>query len=241
MDLKYQKAKDYYSKKKYDKAMPLFEELITVYKGKQSIDEIYYLFAMCHYELGDYLIAAFHFKNIHDSYPLSKYAEESLYMNAVSTAQMTADVPLDQTYTAKAIDAYQLFVNSYPNSQHLDESNRQMISLRRKLEVKSLSAAELYLKIGHYKAAAVTFGNVLIEYPDTKDAEKIRFQIIKAYYLYAENSVPQKREERYNMAIAAYNEFVAKHGVTGGYAKDAEKYYLSSISKIKKLKETVIN
>ena len=237
MELKYIEAKKYYDKGKFDKAMPLFEELITVYKGNKSIDEVYYLFARCHYELGNYIIAAFHFKNIHDSYPLSPYAEECLYMNAYCTSLMSAEVALDQTYTIKGIDAYQLFVNSYPDSKHIEESNRQMTILRRKLELKSMSAAELYYKIGHYKAAAVSFNNLLKQFPDTKDAERVHFLIIKAYYMYAVNSIAAKQEERYNQTLTAYSEYMAKHGAAGVYQKDAQKIFESTQNKIKKLKQ----
>ncbi|MDX2002556.1 MAG: outer membrane protein assembly factor BamD [Chitinophagales bacterium] len=234
LDLKYTKAKEFYNKEQYDKAIPLFEELITLRKGTQSIDEVYYLFAMSHYKNGNFLVAAFHFKNINDSYPSSPYAEECLYMVGVSNAELSPDIPLDQTYTEKAIEAFQLFVNRYPNSQFLEKSNQQITALRRKLEMKALNAAELYFKTGHYKAAATAFSNVLKQFPDTKDAEKVNFFIIKSYYEYAANSVAEKQVERYNQAIKAYENFSAKYK-SSGYAKDAEELYLNAKTNIDKL------
>jgi outer membrane protein assembly factor BamD len=235
LELKYVKAKEYYDKGAYEKALPLFEELITLNKGSKSIDEVYYLFAMSHYKMENFLIAAFHFKNIHDSYPLSPYAEESLYMVGVSNAELSADIPLDQTYTEKAIDAFQLFVNSYPSSQWMEKSNQQMSMLRRKLEVKALNAAELYYKIGHYKAAATSFANVLKEFPDTKDAERVQFFIIKSYYEYAANSIVKRQEERYNEAIKAFTAFSAKYP-TSGYLKDAQKIHADALEGLQKAK-----
>lgn len=234
-DLKYLKAKEYYEKEDYYKALPLFEELITIYKGTKSIDEIYYMYAMCHYEQENYLIAAFHFKNIHDSYPLSTYAEESLYMNAFCYYKMSPDINLDQTNTEKAIDAFQLFINTYPNTDKMKECNMLMEEMRRKLEIKSFKSAELYLKTSNYKAAATSFDILLSEYPDTKDAEKAHFLIIKSYYLYAKNSIKSKQAERYNMTIKAYNNFAAKYK-NSGFLKEATGYYESSIENINKLK-----
>ena len=234
-DLKYLKAKEYYEKEDYYKALPLFEELITIYKGTKSIDEIYYMYAMCHYEQENYLIAAFHFKNIHDSYPLSTYAEESLYMTGFCHYKMSPDINLDQSSTEKAIDAFQLFINTYPKTDKMSECNMLMERMRRKLEIKSFNGAELYLKTKNYKAAATSFNILLSQDPDTKDAEKAQYLIIKSYYLYAENSIKSKQIERYNMAITAYNHFAAKFQ-NSGFMKDATRYHESSIENIEKIK-----
>lgn len=217
-------AKTYYDKGAYDKAMPLFEGLITIYKGTKSIDEIYYLYAMCHYNMANYLIAGFHFKNIHDNYPLSPYAEECLYMAAFCDYSMSADIPLDQTYTQKAIDGFQLFINSYPGSDKITEANQLIDQMRRKLEIKALNAAELYLRMGQYKAAATSFGNILTDYPDTRDDEKISFLIVKSTFLYADNSIITKQAERFQDAVKAYNLFKKKYPAST-YMDEATKYF----------------
>lgn len=234
-ELKLTKAKEYYKKGDYIKALPLFEELIPLYKGSKSIDDIYYMYADCYFQQGDYLIASFHFKNIFDSYPLSDYAEESLYMNAYSYFMMSPDVALDQTYTEKAIEAFQLFINAYPGSEKVQECNQLMDSLRRKLEMKAFKNASLYLKIGHYKAAAVSFSNLLREYPDTKYDEEAAFLVVKSYYLYAVNSIPSKQEERFEQAVAAYRDFSYKYR-EGKFTKEASDLYETALANIEKLK-----
>lgn len=222
LEYKLSKAEEYYEKGDYDKAIPLFEELIPLYKGTVSINEIYYMYAMSHYYQASYIIAGFHFKNIHNNYPLSVFAEESLYMSAFCDYSMSAEVPLDQTYTTKAIDGFQLFINSYPESDKVAEANQLIAQMRRKLEVKALRAAELYLKMRLYRSAAVSFSNILIDFPDTKDAEKISFMVVKSYYLYAQNSVRNKQMERYKVAASAYKTFQKKYS-DSTYMAEAEK------------------
>lgn len=207
LEYKYRKAKEYYDKEKYQKALPIFEELITLYKGTKSIDEYYYLYAMCHFEQASYLIAAFHFKNIYDSYPFSPYAEECLYRNALCYDKMSPKISLDQSNTQKAIEYYQLFVNSYPETEKMELCNQAIKRLHRKLEVKDFNSAELYYRTFHYKAAAVAFENLLEKYPDTQDAEKIQLYIVKSYYEYAKRSIQTKQLERYNFALDAYKKF----------------------------------
>lgn len=235
LDYKLTKAKEYYNNGKYDKAIPLFEELIPLYKGTVSINEIYYLYAMSHYEEASFIIASFHFKNIHDSYPLSPYAEECLYMTAFCDYKMSAGVQLDQTYTTKAIDGFQLFINSYPNSDKITEANQMIEQLRRKLEIKALNAAELYLKMKLYKAAATSFSNILIDFPDTKDDEKVSFMVVKSYYLYAQNSIRARQMERLEQTVKAYKVFAKKYeGST--FMKEAEKIYEATLKDMEDFK-----
>jgi outer membrane protein assembly factor BamD len=234
LDLKYSKAKEYYDKKDYLKAIPILEELITIYKGSKNIDDLYYMYARSYYEQGDYLIAAFHFKNIYDSYPNSKYAEECLYLNAVCYQKLSPLPSLDQEYTLKAIEYFQLFVNAYPQSDKLQDCNDNVRALRRKMEIKAFNGANLYFKTGNYRAAATAFANFLKAYPDTRDAEKAAFLTVKSYYLYARQSILTKQAERYEMAINAYKNFTASYKNSSSM-KEAEKIYQASAEQIKKL------
>jgi outer membrane protein assembly factor BamD len=234
LDLKYAKSKEYYEKKEYLKAIPLLEELITIYKGTKNIDDLYYMYAKSHYEQDEFLIAAFHFKNIHDNYPTSKYAEESLFLNAVCYQRMSPEPPLDQEYTEKAIENFQLFVNSYPNSEKLEECNNSVRALRRKLEIKAYNGANLYYKTGNYRAAAVAFANFLKAYPDAQDAEKAALLTVKSYYLYARQSILSKQLERYEKAISAYKDYVAAHKNSSNLS-EAEEIYKSTLEEINKL------
>lgn len=234
------KANQYYEKADYAKAIPIYEELIPVFKGTKNIDEIYFKYAMSHYREANFLIAGFHFKNIADNYTLSPFAEECLYMYAQCDYEMSAEVPLDQTYTEKAIESFQLYINSYPNSTKLADCNLKISQMRRKLEIKALNAAELYLRTRHYKAAAVSFANILIDFPDTKDAEKISYNVVKSYYLYAENSITTKQKERYESVVVSYKNF-ARRFPNSNYTADAKKYNDQALEKLEALKETTVN
>lgn len=235
-EFKFTKANEYYEKGEYLKAIPLYEELIPVYKGTKSIDDLYYKYADCHFQQGDYLISSFHFKNIYDSYPLSEHSEECLYMFAYSYYMLSPEVPLDQTYTEKALEAFQLFINAYPESSKVNECNGLMDNLRKKMETKAFKSASLYLKTGNYRAATTAFANMLKDYPDTEYAEEASFLAVKAYYLFAQQSIPSKQEDRYREAIEAYKNFVYRYK-DSKFAADAEELNQSAIEHIEKLKK----
>ena len=224
-DIKHQEevATMWYNKKEYSKCIPVFEELMGLMRGQKSTENIYYMYCMANYRQGDYMIAAYHFKNFATTYPLSEHSEECYFMSAMSNERLSPKYELDQTYTTKAIDALQTFINLYPDSKRIDSANRVMTTLRKKLEKKALSNAELYYKTENYKAAAVSFENLLVQYPDIDNSERILYMVVKSYNKYAENSVATKRVDRYHSVIDAYRNFIYKFPASK-YVADAAKY-----------------
>lgn len=199
------------------------EELIGLLKGRQSTEDLYFMYADANFKQGDYMISAYHFKNFYDLYTNSEKAEEALFMQSKSLKNLSSKPDLDQTYTFKALEAYQLFLNSFPGSSFADESNKSVSELRRKLEKKALSAAELYYKTKNYKAAATCYANILKNFPDIEESEKVSFMMVKSAFQYAEYSTPEKKAERYNSMIKSYYDFQYKFS-NSRYLQEAKKY-----------------
>src|SRR5436190_19887573 len=81
-DAKLDYAVELYSKKQYYKALPLFEELVTVYRGTKKAEKTYYYYAYTNYKLEDYETAAYDFENFARTFPNSEFAEECAFMHA---------------------------------------------------------------------------------------------------------------------------------------------------------------
>jgi outer membrane protein assembly factor BamD len=223
-----------YGKKRYQLAQTLYEELIPVYKGTEKFDSLYYRYAYCSYYLKDYTQAGFHFKNYIDAFPSSPRAVEVDYMQAYCYYKLSPKVTLDQTNTSKAISAMQTFINNYPQAPKVAEANLVIELCRKKLEKKEYNTAELYYNLGHYKAAGVSFTNLMRNYPDSELSDSYKFMSIKAYYLYAKNSIWEKQKERYETVVTEYLEFNERYA-TSKLHGDAEKYYTLAKNNLKTL------
>ncbi|MCB0510601.1 MAG: outer membrane protein assembly factor BamD [Chitinophagales bacterium] len=210
-NFKYVQALEWYNKGAYFKAIPVFEELMGLYKGSKTTEEIYYYYCMAQYNQGSYILSAYHFKNYVQQHPFSKYTEECLFMHAKSYDRQSPKYNLDQTETYKAIEAYQVFINQYPESDRVALCNDKIDELRLKLETKAIKAAELYYKTENFRAAAFAYKNLLIDYPDIDDAEEIQFKIVKSFYKYAEQSIVSKQQERYEDVIKVANTFESRY------------------------------
>ncbi|MDP2415829.1 outer membrane protein assembly factor BamD [Daejeonella sp.] len=224
---KYREAVRLYEKKDYNKALSLFDDLVTKYRGTAEAEDLSYYFAYTHYKLRDYTTARYHFKTFADTYASSAKAEECRFMAAYCFYLESPTFSLDQENTVKAIEALQLFINLYPKSERVAEASKLISNLRDKLETKSYANAKLFLDIGDYKSAVIAFRNSAREFPDTKYAEEMEFLTIRAQALYAKASFEIKQEERYNEAIQLYNEFVQNYP-SSKYLKEAEDIKKSS-------------
>ncbi|MFD2594234.1 outer membrane protein assembly factor BamD [Sphingobacterium griseoflavum] len=232
--MKYEEAVKYYEKKKFSKALVLFDDLMGKYRGQAEAEDLYYYTAYTNYRLRDYTSARFHFKNFATTYPNSARAEECRFMSAYCFYQDSPRYSLDQENTRKAIDELQLFINLYPEGEKAKEAGELIQNLRDKLEQKAYANAKLYFDMGQpddYRAAVIAFESMLREYPDTRYAEEIEFLIVKSQYLFAQNSMPYRQEARYNEAIDYYQAFV-EHYPQSKFKHDADQLRASAEKEI---------
>ncbi|MAX78595.1 MAG: outer membrane protein assembly factor BamD [Crocinitomicaceae bacterium] len=223
-EYKYRKAKEYYAAEKYYKAYPLLEELVTLYRGTQRAEELYYMWAYCDYFSNDLLLASHRFTQFTKTFPTSDKNEECKFMSAYCQYLLSPTYRLEQTSTVQAIDELQLYLTEYPNSKKHDTINILIDELEGKLERKSFESGKLYLKTQHYNAAVITFNNSLNDFPDTEYREEIFYLIFKSHYELSLKSVETKQLSRIEEGMKAYRTFVDKYP-NSKYLRSAENMY----------------
>jgi outer membrane protein assembly factor BamD len=232
------KAFEYYEDKKYQRAQTLFDLVITNLRGTKDAEKAAYQYAYSHYYLKQYLLGAYYFKNFSNTFTSSPLREEAAYMSAYCNYLQSPTYRLDQGASLTAIEEFQIFVNLFPNSTRVEECNGLIDELRRKLEEKSFAEGQLYFDLRQYQSAVISFDNLLKDYPESPDAERVRFLIAKANYLLSENSVVEKKEERYQEAIKRCEEFIAKYP-GGKYTKETQQIKKDCQKELKKVKKSL--
>lgn len=207
----YKMAQDYYDKGDYMKAQTLFELVVGAYRGRKELEEVYFKYAYTFYYLEKFVLSAYYFENFSSTFPTSLNRQEADFMTAYSYYQLSPSFRLDQGYSEKAIDAFQLFVNTYPQSDRVEECNRLIDIMRQKLETKAFESALLYFDLRQYQSATRSFENLLKDFPETKNAEEVRYLIAQSSFLLADNSVFEKQKERYESALQYAREFMEKY------------------------------
>ncbi len=218
-----EKSIEFYDNEEYLRAQTLFELILNQYRGTRDAEKLFFYYAYTHYYLRQYQLASHYFTNFSNTFAYSQYREEADYMAAFSNYQLSPGFRLDQQPTLDAIEGFQEFVNRYPDSERVQEANDLIDEMRQKLEQKSFTQGKLYLDLQQYEAAMTAFENTLEDFPETDRAAEIRFSIFKASYLYAENSIFERREERYRDALEKFESFRNRHA-RSDFMKQAENY-----------------
>jgi outer membrane protein assembly factor BamD len=230
-EYKYKMAEQYFAKKKYNLAQQLFEDLFPYVKGTPRFEDLYYKYAYAAYYQKDYMNAENLFKSFAETFPTSPKADDAEYMRAYSYYKQSPKVELDQTSTTKTIGLMQAYINQHPNSPKVKEASGIIDEARAKLELKELKAAELYYNLGFYKAAAIAYSTLMENYPDSEKSDDYKLNVIKSYYKYAEMSIPERQEERFEKVLTEVTDFTDRF---------PESKYLNEVNQYKNLSSTNI-
>jgi len=231
-DYKLRMAEKYYVATKYNYAMQLYEELFPLMKGQPQFEDLFYKYAYCAYYLHDYLQAENLFKQFVEVFPNSPKSEEMEYMRAYVYYKQSPKPELDQTNTQKTIGLMQTFINTHPNSPRNKEATEIMDKCRIKLEEKEYGAALLYYNMSHFRAAAIAYTSLMNDFPDSRRSDEYKLQVIKSYYLFAVNSIEDKKAARFEQVITECHDFIDRFPEST-FKKEVESYETLSKNNLK--------
>ena len=212
LSYRYEYAKQSFAEGKYSRAASLLLDLITSKKGHDDAEESLYMLGMAEYMSSDYEAASETFRKYYQSYPRGTYAEEASFYVGQSLYEGAPEPRLDQTPTIGAINAYQQFLDFFPDSELRPKAQERLFELQDKLVQKELLSAQLYFNLGgyfgnvnsnnesNYIASIITAQNALKQYPYSKWREDFSLLIMKSKFELAENSAQDKQLERYRDA-----------------------------------------
>lgn len=204
-------ADQYFDAEDYTKANTLYELVIPAYRGKAEAERIAYNFATGHYLNRSYTLSSHYFKAFADTYNASSRKEEALYLSALSYYKLSPRHKLDQSDSQEAIDAFQLFINAYPESDKIADCNKSIDELRLKMELKAFEAGKLYYHTSNYSSSIQSLENLLKDFPDSPHDEEARYLIVKASIDWANRSIFTKKEERFKKTVERCNAYLKKH------------------------------
>src|SRR5579863_6187584 len=234
-DYKLRIADKYYADKDYNHAQQLFEELFRVFKGSEHFEDIYYKFAYCAYYLKDYPNAENLFKGFVEVFPNSNKAEEMDYMRAYTFYMQSPKVELDQTNTTKTIGFMQAFINTHPGAEKTKEAQDIIDKCRAKLELKDFMSAQLYFDLGYFKACGVACNSLMTSYPDSEKGDQYKLLIIKSDFRYAELSIFERQQDRFETVVTQCNEFMDRFP-DSKFKSSVQEYLTSAENNLKNLK-----
>ena len=172
-------AKQLYDEEDYELALSQFQNIILQFPGSAVNDDAQYYLGMTYFKRKQYLLGAYEFSKLIRNIPASPFVPESQYMLAESYYELSPPYQLDQSYTKKAIEEYQAFIDFFPSNAKVEEAEKKINELNEKLAEKDYKSAVIYEKMEYYNAAMKYYAHVVEVYHDTKYAPMALYNKIK--------------------------------------------------------------
>lgn len=210
---KYEYAKKAFEQKKYTQSATILADLISIFKGTSRGEESLYLLALSNYENRDYTSSGAYFKTYYDNYPKGKYAELARFYAGYGYYLDSPEPQLDQSTTYKAIEELANFLEYFPKSDKVSIAQNAIFELQDKLVLKELQNAQLYYNLGNYlgnnyESAVIVAENAIKDYPYSKYKEPLQMLILKAKFQIANQSVDERKSERFREVSDEYYSFI---------------------------------
>ena len=234
---KYQAALQYFNDKQYVKSQTLLDDVAAYYKGTERSEDVLAYLARSYMGQKAYESATEYYQAYVRNYPKGKYATEAHFQIGHCQYLDSPDARLDQTTTKKAIEAFTVFVELYPESPYAEQAYAEMAELYDKLALKELLSAKLYYNLGsylgnNYLSCEIVAKNALKDYPSNAYQEDFGWLILQAKYAQMVNSIEEKKLERARDTQDEYYNFVTEYP-TSKHRKEADKM-LIQVKKITK-------
>ncbi|AFN74854.1 outer membrane assembly lipoprotein YfiO [Melioribacter roseus P3M-2] len=163
----------------YEQAVLEFNSILLQFPGSTVSDDAQYYLAMTYYKREQFLLAAYEFSKLIQNYATSPHVPDAQFMLADSYYNLSPPFQLDQSYTKKAIEEFQAFIDIFPANPKVEEAERKIVELNDKLARKEYESGIIYEKMEYEKAAMKYYDFVVDTYHDTRFAPMALYRKIQ--------------------------------------------------------------
>lgn len=194
-------AKQLMSDEDYEVAVMEFQSILLQYAGSSVNDDAQYFIAFTYYKREQYLLAAYEFSKLIRDIPTSEFVQDAQFMLGESYYQLSPNYQLEQSYSKKAIEEFQAFIEFFPLHPKVEEAERKINELYSKFAEKAFNSARIYEKLEYYNAAISYYKTVKDTYHDSEFAPLAHFRLIELLVL----------KEKNDEALRSIAEFISKY------------------------------
>ncbi len=170
-----------YQRGRYLDAVQVLDTFRTEHPGSDRVDDAIYLIGMAHQKLGENALARDEFDRLLRDFPQSAHREDALFQKAVSWMDDARPPALDAEPTQSALDAFQDYLERYPEGTYVQQAQGFVHKCLDRLAVKAYLNGQTYLQIRQPKAAVIYFEKALRILPDFSRAGETLYDLGCAY------------------------------------------------------------
>jgi outer membrane protein assembly factor BamD len=158
-ELTMQKADAYFNAKKYAKAYPLYQQVVFERNSSIAADAQMKL-AQSYFYLHRFLDAEIEYEQMMKLFPDYHDINLAYYQIGVCYLELSPNPQYSQEDSQKAIDAFQAFIDKFPNDPLRQEAVDNLQKAQYKLLEKEYNNGYIYYKMADYSAALLYFNEI---------------------------------------------------------------------------------
>ncbi|HPI93064.1 MAG TPA: outer membrane protein assembly factor BamD [Deltaproteobacteria bacterium] len=162
-----------------EKASDIFMQVRTYYPGHDLARRALLATADLYYDKEDYPGALKSYQEFRMLYPTDPDAGYCLYRIGMCHYKQMGTFDRDQSESTRAIQSFDAFLRSYPDSPHAGDAAKYMKDARTLIAQHDIYVGRFYLKKGNASAACSRFQSVKKQYPDIQLEEDVDALITK--------------------------------------------------------------
>jgi len=179
----YDQAANYLDKEKFRDAEEVFKMLEEEYPESELMAKARISRADCLFQLKEYDKATQEYERFLSFHPLHPDAGLARFRIALSYYKQTLKIDRDQSYTIKALEAFERLLKEYPKSIFAQEAREKASECKSRLLKHDLYVIRFYLKTGSYKAARGRLQEIWNLYPEIVRKDEVLFLLYKTYMM----------------------------------------------------------
>ncbi len=115
-------------------------------------------------------------------YPESEDAAYAQYIVGLAYSKQIPAVTQDQKPAMRTIEAMQVVVTKYPDSDYVEDAEAKIRFAKDQLAGKEMQVGRYYLERKEYLAAITRFRTVVEQYPNTNQVEEALSRLVESYF-----------------------------------------------------------
>ena len=152
-------------RRQYDQARKDFQRLMNQYPDSDLVTSARLGSAKTLYLEKKYDEARAEYQRFLELHPQHERSDEAHYYLGMAHFRQADTPDRDQTFTARALEEFDLILKQMPDSQYAPDARDRRILCRRKLAEKELYVGRFYFQRGKYAAAVARLTVLLAQYP----------------------------------------------------------------------------
>ncbi len=166
----------------WGKAEELLKKALNGELSPEQQEKAKILLADAYFNDEDFENAALNYEEFLELYPASPYAKDATFRLGVCYLNLIKGPQWDQTFTKRAINAFERFVKLYPNDPRVPKAKEYIKIARKILAEHNIYIGGTYDMIRKFTASIQRYKLVKEKFPDVEAPDRVKYLLGRAYY-----------------------------------------------------------